>query len=118
MSDVKVITQVPAPTPPGAVPGNELPNNVIVWPSVNPVPGWTTSISVIVPASTVILNSKPLKPTKSCPVYLYEDNKAIVYPSTIVSADDIKMQYVKKPEDIRWRYTVGDIGQYIYLLTY
>jgi len=61
-----------------------------------------------------IAKSKLTKPTKSCPVYLYEDNKAIVYPSTIISADDIKMQYVKKPEDIRWGYTVGDIGQYIY----
>ena len=61
-----------------------------------------------------IAKSKLTKPTKSCPVYLYEDNKAIIYPSTIASADDIKMQYVKKPEDIRWGYTVGDIGQYIY----
>ena len=61
-----------------------------------------------------IAKSKLTKPTKSCPVYLYEDNKAIVYPSTIVSADDIKMQYVKKPEDIRWGYTVGALGQYLF----
>jgi hypothetical protein len=61
-----------------------------------------------------IAKSKLTKPTKSCPVYLYEDNKAIIYPSTIVSADDIKMQYVKKPEDIRWGYSIGDVGQYVY----
>jgi len=53
-------------------------------------------------------------PTKDFPVYLYEDNKCIIYPSDIISANDIKMQYVKKPTDIRWGYYVGSLGQYVY----
>ena len=53
-------------------------------------------------------------PTKNFPVYLYEDNKCIVYPSDITNVDDIKMQYVKKPTDVRWGYYVGGLGQYIY----
>jgi len=53
-------------------------------------------------------------PTKDFPVYLYEDNKCIIYPSDIVSANDIKMQYVKKPTDIRWGYYSGTLGQYVF----
>ena len=53
-------------------------------------------------------------PTKDFPVYLYEDNKCIIYPKDITNVDDIKMQYVKKPNDIRWGYYVGSQGQYIF----
>ena len=51
-------------------------------------------------------------PTNSKPIYLYEDNKVEVYPSTIIS--DIKSQYVKKPNNVRWGYEIGDLGQYLY----
>ena len=53
-------------------------------------------------------------PTASYPIYLYEDNKALVYPETIVDPAHIKMQYVKKPTDIRWGYVLGSLGQYIF----
>tara|TARA_R100001460_G_scaffold30915_1_gene61004 strand:+ start:240 stop:1271 length:1032 start_codon:yes stop_codon:yes gene_type:complete len=53
-------------------------------------------------------------PTKNFPIYLYEDNKALVYPETIVNPDHIKMQYVKKPTDIRWGYYPGSLGQLIH----
>jgi hypothetical protein len=53
-------------------------------------------------------------PTKDFPVYLYEDNKCIIYPSDIISANDIKMQYVKKPNDVRWGYYSGKLGQYVF----
>jgi hypothetical protein len=53
-------------------------------------------------------------PTTSYPIYLYEDNKALVYPETIVDPAHIKMQYVKKPTDIRWGYVLGSLGQYIF----
>ena len=53
-------------------------------------------------------------PTKNFPVYLYEDNKCIVYPTDIVNVDHIKMQYVKKPTDIRWGYSIGGLGQYVF----
>jgi len=53
-------------------------------------------------------------PTTSYPIYLYEDNKALVYPETIIDPAHIKMQYVKKPTDIRWGYYLGSLGQYIY----
>ena len=51
-------------------------------------------------------------PTNSKPIYLYEDNKVEVYPNSITS--NVKSQYVKKPNDIRWGYIIGDLGQYVY----
>ena len=53
-------------------------------------------------------------PTTNYPIYLYEDNKALVYPDTIVDPTHIKMQYVKKPTDIRWGYNLGALGQYVF----
>ncbi len=53
-------------------------------------------------------------PTTNYPIYLYEDNKALVYPDTITDAAHIKMQYVKKPTDINWAYTTGSLGQLVY----
>ena len=57
-------------------------------------------------------------PTINYPIYLYEDNKALVYPNTgldaIVDPAHIKMQYVKKPTDVRWGYYPGSLGQLIH----
>ena len=53
-------------------------------------------------------------PTTNYPIYLYEDNKALVYPETIVDPLHIKMQYVKKPTDVRWGYNLGSLGQYVF----
>jgi len=53
-------------------------------------------------------------PTTNYPIYLYEDNKALVYPETIVNPLHVKMQYVKKPTDIRWGYKIGALNQYIF----
>ena len=60
------------------------------------------------------INKSPLtKPSKSFPIYLYEDNKAIVYPTTINSASEVKMQYLKKPTDVKWAFTTGSLGQLV-----
>ena len=57
-----------------------------------------------------IAKSPLTRPTTSCPVYLQEDNKVMVFPNDI--SNKVKVQYVKKPEDIRWGYSVGSLGQY------
>jgi len=51
-------------------------------------------------------------PTKTHPIYLYEDNKVLVYPTDIASK--VKAQYVKKPTDIRWGYVLGALNQYVF----
>ena len=52
------------------------------------------------------------KPSKTFPVYLYENNYLFIKPITITS--DIQLDYIRKPVDIIWGFTVGSLGQYIY----
>ena len=51
-------------------------------------------------------------PTKSQPVFLYEQNKLFVFPTTITT--DVQVSYLKKPVLINWAYTVGGLGQFLY----
>ena len=50
--------------------------------------------------------------TKSFPTYLYENEKLYVRPSTIISG--VNVDYLKGPDNVRWGYSVGSLGQYIY----
>lgn len=56
--------------------------------------------------------SRLTKPTKINPVYLYENQKLFVKPETITK--DIQVDYVRKPKDIIWDFTVGNLGQYVF----
>ena len=73
------------------------------------------------------VNLSPLtKPTNDFPVYLYEQaitgnsgnntgqSHIYVYPKTITSASDINLTYIRKPNDVKWGFTVGTLGQYVY----
>jgi hypothetical protein len=53
-----------------------------------------------------------LAPSEKYPVFLYEDTKIKIYPSSITS--NVEVSYLKKPADINWAFTVGNLGQYIY----
>ncbi len=59
-----------------------------------------------------IKKSPLLAPTKKQPVFLYEDTKISVYPTSITS--NIQVSYLKQPAMINWGYSVGSLGQYIY----
>lgn len=72
------------------------------------------------------------KSTKSFPTYLYESqpnpnvagqpinntptNILYVNPSDIT--DNVKVDFIRKPQDIKWGFSVGNRGQYIYNSTY
>lgn len=66
------------------------------------------------------LKLSPLtKPTLSFPVYSYEDKltttpdpKIYVEPSSIQS--DVSVTYIRKPNNVRFGYTTGTLGQYLY----
>ena len=66
------------------------------------------------------LKLSPLtKPSISFPVYSYEDKltttpdpKIYIEPLSIQS--DISVTYIRKPNNIRFGYTVGSLGQYLY----
>ena len=51
-------------------------------------------------------------PTETHPIYLYEDNNTLIYPTSITSK--VKAQYVKKPTDVRWGYYTGNLGQLVH----
>jgi len=73
-----------------------------------------------------INKSQLTKPTTTFPVYLYEQatqgnsgaltgqSHIYVYPSSITNASDITVSYIRKPADVVWGFTIGDLGQYLY----
>ena len=50
--------------------------------------------------------------TKYFPTYLYENERLYVKPNGINSG--VSVNYLRKPTDPRWGYSVGTLGQYIY----
>lgn len=50
--------------------------------------------------------------TKVQPIFLYEDEKLQVFPTTITS--DISVSYIKKPNQPQWGYSIGSLGQFLY----
>jgi len=56
------------------------------------------------------INMSPLTtPSESFPIYLYEDNKILVYPTSINTK--VKVDYLKKPDDITWAYQIDPTTQ-------
>ena len=56
--------------------------------------------------------SRLTKPSTINPAYLYENQKLFVKPTTIT--DKIKVDYIRKPSNIVWGFTPGDVGQYVW----
>ncbi len=56
--------------------------------------------------------SKLTRPTTKNPVYLYENEKLFVKPETINTG--IKVDYVRKPNNVLWAFGTGNLGQYQY----
>ena len=52
-------------------------------------------------------------PSKNFPVFLYENNKLFISPTTIV-ANTISVDFLRKPKDIQWAFIIGIGGTYIF----
>ena len=50
--------------------------------------------------------------TKDFPTYLYEGGKLTVSPSSINSS--VSVSFLRKPKNVKWAFTLGNLGQYIY----
>ncbi len=59
-----------------------------------------------------IQNSPLTASTISFPTYLYENERLYVRPTSIIN--NINVDYLKKPDNVRWGYSVGSLGQYVY----
>lgn len=51
-------------------------------------------------------------PSENFPVYLYESGKIIVKPDSIT--EGLKASFLRKPKDVKWAFTSGSVGQYLY----
>ena len=62
------------------------------------------------------LKLSPLtQPTNNFPVAKYQKDKLTVFPSELASdKSDVTFNYIRKPKDPKWGFTVGSLGQYIY----
>ena len=55
------------------------------------------------------------QPTTNFPIAIYQEDKLTVYPATAAPVvGDIGFNYIRKPSDPVWGYTVGGLGQYLY----
>tara|TARA_R110000744_G_scaffold99229_1_gene191642 strand:+ start:199 stop:1125 length:927 start_codon:yes stop_codon:yes gene_type:complete len=52
------------------------------------------------------------RPNENNPIFIFEENRLYVYPDTIVS--DVTANYLRKPKNINWGFTVAGGGNYIY----
>ena len=59
------------------------------------------------------IQKSPLtKSTESFPTYLFENEKLFVKPDSITSG--VGVNFLRKPKDPKWGYSVGSVGQFIY----
>ena len=54
--------------------------------------------------------SRLTKPSTINPAYLYENQKLFIKPTGII--DKIKVDYIRKPNNVEWTFTTGNLGQY------
>jgi hypothetical protein len=65
-----------------------------------------------------IQKSKLTKSTEDFPTYLLENNKLFIKPDTITNLNGVvNVDFIRKPLDPVWGFTIGGLGQYIYDVT-
>ena len=52
---------------------------------------------------------------KAFPTYLYESNKLIVRPASIIT--NVSTSFIRKPRNVVWGFIIGSLGQYTYIPT-
>lgn len=62
------------------------------------------------------IRSNLTKPSIDWPIYYVQGNKVRILPDNPSAGAlySYKIQYIKKPEDPIWGYTIGGVGQYVY----
>ena len=56
------------------------------------------------------------QPSSDFPIGTYTQNKITVYPASTGTPDvtDVTFNYIRKPKDVVWAYSLGSLGQYVY----
>tara|TARA_R110000824_G_scaffold8745_1_gene39800 strand:+ start:9697 stop:10497 length:801 start_codon:yes stop_codon:yes gene_type:complete len=61
-----------------------------------------------------IQRSRLTQATKLFPTYLYENNKLYINPTDISTNGEVTVDFVRKPRNVVWGFSIGGVGQYIY----
>jgi hypothetical protein len=78
-----------------------------------PLTGFPTEIQRLARNEFYNIQQSPLTAsTKDFPTYLYESGKLTVSPSSIQS--NVSISFLRKPKNVKWAFTLGNLGQYIY----
>ena len=78
-----------------------------------PLTGFPTEIQRLARNEFYNIQQSPLTAsTKDFPTYLYEGGKLTVSPSSINSS--VSVSFLRKPKNVKWAFTLGNLGQYIY----
>lgn len=79
----------------------------------SPIVGFPTELQRLQRFDFYNIQKSPLTAsTKEFPTYLYENKKLTVKPDSINS--DISVSFLRKPRDVKWAYTEGGLGQFIW----
>ena len=82
-------------------------------PIFTPTIGFDTELQRLPRNEFYNIEKSPLTAsTEDFPTYLYESNKLTVRPKSIQSG--VSTSFIRKPRNIKWNFTLGTVGQYIY----
>jgi len=82
-------------------------------PTYTPVSGFETEIQRLQRNDFYNIEKSPLTASvKAFPTYLYESNKLIIRPTSIITG--ISTSFIRKPRNVAWGYTIGTVGQLLY----
>ena len=75
----------------------------------------TTEVQRVERNEYYLIQKSPLTtPTTSYPIYMFEEDRLYIHPTTIVTPADIEVSYIRVPTPPIWAYTTGLVGQYLY----
>lgn len=65
------------------------------------------------------VNSNLNQPSVEFPVYTYQNNTISIRPGFVPfnppgTVEPLELNYIRKPKDVRWGYTTGNLGEYIF----
>lgn len=63
---------------------------------------------------TMLVNSLMTPPTLTYPSYTQDANSIVLYPSTITSVGQVKMQYIRYPREPKWTYITLSNGEPVF----
>jgi hypothetical protein len=85
-------------------------------PIYSPASGFPTEVQRLQRNDFYNIEKSPLTASvKAFPTYLYESNKITIRPTSIT--DGVSVSFIRKPRNVIWNYTLGNLGQYVYTAT-